>query len=139
MAEPAPRSPLVWVVEDNDQNFDLVEFLLDDVGIATRRAVDRAGFERLLAGGEPADLVLLDINLPGTSGLELLALLRADPRHGETPVVALTAHAMVGDRERFLAAGCVGYLSKPIATATFAGAVRAFLAGEGAPGPRAGG
>lgn len=119
--------PHVWVVEDNDQNFDLVDFLLGDAGIEVSRAADKAGFERLLARGARADLVLLDINVPGTSGLELLAALKGDPRHAAVPAVALTAHAMLGDRERFLAAGCVGYIAKPIETGTFIDQVRGFL------------
>jgi CheY-like chemotaxis protein len=103
----------VWVVEDNDLNFELVEYLLGEVGWSIARARDAAEFDVLLAH-EPPRLVLLDMNLPEISGLELLAQLRASPRHAAVPVVALTAHAMQGDRQRFLDAGCDAYVPKPI-------------------------
>ena len=115
-----------WVVEDNDQNFELVDFLLGEAGWSVRRASDAAGFDRLLAGAPPA-LVLLDMHLPDAAGLDLLASLRADRRFDGVPVIALTAHAMRGDREKFLAAGCDGYLSKPIETSTFVATVEANL------------
>lgn len=118
--------PEVWVVEDNDQNFELVEFLLGEAGWSVRRASDGAGFERLLSH-EPPALVLLDMHLPDAAGLDLLARLRADRRFDGVPVIALTAHAMRGDREKFLAAGCDGYLSKPIEASTFAATVAATL------------
>ena len=69
------------------------------------------------------------MNLPSGSGLEVLARLRADERSRGVPVVALTAHAMRGDRERFLAAGCDGYISKPIESRLFLDAVAGFLRG----------
>ncbi|GMU66083.1 MAG: hypothetical protein AMXMBFR36_23570 [Acidobacteriota bacterium] len=112
----------IWVVEDNDQNFELVDYLLSDAGWSVRRARDGAGFERLLSGAPPR-LVLLDMHLPDAAGLDLLARLRADRRFDDVPVIALTAHAMRGDREKFLAAGCDGYLSKPIETSTFVATV----------------
>ena len=121
----------VWVVEDNDQNFELVDFLLEEAGYRVTRARDGGELVRLLPGDAP-DLVLLDMHLPGGSGLDLVATLRAEPRFRRVPVVALTAHAMAGDRERFLAAGCDGYLSKPIDTDHFVAAVAAF-AGGGRP------
>jgi CheY-like chemotaxis protein len=105
--------PTAWVVEDNDLNFELVDYLLGEAGWRTVRARDAGEFGALLAG-EPPRLVLLDMHLPEASGLELLGRLRADPRHAAVPVVALTAHAMQGDRQRFLAAGCDAYVAKPI-------------------------
>ncbi len=125
-------SPLrVWIVEDNDANFELVEYLLEEAGFAVVRARDGAELHALLTEAPP-DLVLLDMHLPGGSGLDLVAALRADARLRAVPLVALTAHAMAGDRERFLAAGCDGYLSKPIDTDHFVAAVAAF-AGGGRP------
>ena len=120
-------SAFVWVVEDNDQNFELVEFLLGEAGYRIVRARDRVETERL-AEGERPDLVLLDMNLPSGSGIDIVEMLRRHPEHQTTPIIALTAHAMRGDRERFLAAGCDGYLSKPIETTTFLTAIAAFLA-----------
>ena len=90
------------------------------------RARDASELAALLAAGAPA-LVLLDMNLPSGSGLDVLARLRADERSRRAPVVALTAHAMRGDRERFLAAGCDGYISKPIESSQFLAVVAGFL------------
>lgn len=120
--------PRAWVVEDNDASFELVEFLLVEGGWEVQRARDAAELRALLGSGA-ADMVLLDMHLPDASGLELLAELRADRRHRDVPVIALTAHAMRGDRERFLAAGCDGYLSKPIDTSRFLDQVREQIAG----------
>ncbi len=122
------REPLIWVIEDNDQNFELVDFLLGEAGYRVARARDAGGLAPLL-DGEPPALVLLDMNLPSGSGLELLTLLRADARARLAPVIALTAHAMRGDRERFLAAGCDGYISKPIASGEFLEVIAGFLRG----------
>lgn len=124
--------PLIWVIEDNDQNFELVDFLLGEAGYGVARGRDASDLAQLLAGAPPA-LVLLDMNLPSGSGLELLARLRAHGLSGRVPVVALTAHAMRGDRERFLAAGCDGYISKPIESTAFLAAVAGFL-GPRSPG-----
>ena len=119
---------LIWVIEDNDQNFELVEFLLDEAGHRVARA--REGAEvATLAGGEAPSLVLLDMNLPSGSGLELVGSIRQLPGLAQVPIVALTAHAMRGDRERFLAAGCDGYISKPIESAAFLSAVERHLRG----------
>lgn len=120
--------PLIWVIEDNDQNFELVDFLLGEAGYAVRRARDAADLAPLLESPAPA-LVLLDMNLPSGSGLEVLAQLRADERSRRVPVVALTAHAMRGDRERFLLAGCDGYISKPIESHLFLATVAGYLRG----------
>ena len=120
--------PLIWVVEDNDQNFELVDYLLGEAGYAVARARDADELALLVTGELPA-LVLLDMNLPSGSGLEVLTRLRTEPRTLRVPVVALTAHAMRGDRERFLAAGCDGYISKPIESRQFLEAVAGFLTG----------
>lgn len=106
----------IAVVEDNADNRMLVEALLNDrYEVAEyetgREALD--GFRR-----DRPDLVLLDISLPEMSGVEVLEHLRADPGLRSVPVIALTAHAMVGDREEFLAKGFDGYISKPIVDET---------------------
>ena len=102
----------VAVVEDNPDNRLLLQAILRD-----RFAVQE--FENgidALAGfaADPPDVVLLDISLPGMDGLEILARIRADAMLAELPVIALTAHAMAGDREKYLAAGFDDYLTKPI-------------------------
>jgi CheY-like chemotaxis protein len=77
------------------------------------------------------DLILMDVQMPGQDGLSLTRQLKADPATVTIPIVALTAHAMDGDRELALAAGCSGYISKPIDTRTFGDQVRAFLPAAG--------
>jgi len=122
------RAGLVWVIEDNDQNFELIDFLLEEAGHRVARARDGEELGRMLAG-DPPDLILLDMNLPTGSGLDLLAELRGRERFRSVPVVAVTAHAMHGDRERFLAAGCDGYVSKPIDSALLLAEVARRVAG----------
>jgi CheY-like chemotaxis protein len=124
----------IWVIEDNDLNFELVEFLLAERGYRVERARDRSELPRLAAGPAPA-LVLLDMNLPSGSGLDLVNELRRIPGAATRPIIALTAHAMRGDRERFLAAGCDDYVSKPIDTGRFLAVVERALArpAEGEP------
>ena len=117
---------VILVVEDNDQNLELVEFLLEEAGwqvIAARNA-DEA---RTAWKSQPFTLVLMDMRLPDADGTDLVREMRSDPALRQLPVIALTAHAMRGDRERFLAAGCSGYIAKPIRPATFLQEVEAFL------------
>lgn len=117
----------ILVVEDNEQNLELVEFLLEEAGLQVWKARDAEEARARLAAGRP-DLVLMDMQLPGTDGLSLVEEIRRDPVSGRLPILALTAHAMRGDRERFLAGGCDGYIAKPINVATFVDEVRAALA-----------
>jgi len=105
---------LAWVIEDNDPNYELVEFLLQDAGWSLERARDGAETRALMMGDAVPDLVLLDMNLPDSSGIELAALLRVHPRLRRVPIIAVTAHAMRGDRQYFLEAGCDAYVAKPI-------------------------
>ena len=102
----------VAVVEDNADNRLLVGAILGE----QYRVLEYASGPEALAGmrREPPDLVLLDVSLPGMDGTELLRHLRADARLRGLPVVALTAHAMAGDRERYLDLGFDHYLAKPI-------------------------
>jgi len=116
----------VLVVEDNEQNLELVAFLLEEAGITVLQAPNATAARDLLTGDLP-DLILMDIQLPGTDGLSLVAELRESSRTCRTPIVALTAHAMRGDRERFLAGGCDGYIAKPIDAMTFVATVTRFL------------
>ena len=124
----------VAVVEDNADNRLLVRAILGDAYDVREFA---SGDEALAAFARAVpDLVLLDISLPGLSGLEVIARLRADARLARVPVVALTAHAMDGDRRRYLAAGFDGYVAKPILHETILlDAIARALAGGGAGRP----
>ena len=102
----------IAVVEDNADNRLLLQAILEDRYTLTEYDTGMAALAGL-AGNLP-HLILLDISLPGMDGLEVLQHIRADERMRHIPVIALTAHAMAGDRERFLAAGFTGYLTKPI-------------------------
>jgi two-component system cell cycle response regulator DivK len=103
----------ILVVEDNERNMKLVRELLEATGY---RSIEAAtGSQAIdLAREHRPDLVLMDIRLPDIDGVEALSRLRADDRTASIPVLAVTAQAMHGDRERCLAAGFDGYLSKPI-------------------------
>lgn len=103
---------MIAVVEDNADNRLLVRALLGGEFELVEYETGTAALEGLRAS--PPDLVLLDISLPGMDGREVLRQLRSDPSLRKLPVVALTAHAMTGDRERYLAAGFDEYVSKPI-------------------------
>ncbi len=116
----------ILVVEDNPQNLELVEFLLEDAGFRVRKAVDAVELRRELTGGRP-DLILMDIQLPGVDGVALTSEIRAQPKVEGLPIIALTAHAMRGDRERFLEAGFDGYISKPIDVSSFVAEVEEYL------------
>lgn len=102
----------IAVVEDNVDNRVLVQAILEDRYRITEYENGRAALEGLRA--ERPDLVLLDISLPGMNGTEVLREIRADEGLRTLPVIALTAHAMAGDRERFLEAGFDDYMTKPI-------------------------
>ena len=102
----------IAVVEDNADNRLLLQAILEECYSLTEYTTGSAALEGLTR--QVPDLILLDISLPGMDGLEVLQHIRADARLQNIPVIALTAHAMAGDRERFLAAGFDGYLTKPI-------------------------
>jgi two-component system, cell cycle response regulator DivK len=122
-----PEMARVLVVEDNPDNMLLTVMLLESVGHQVFSAIDaEAGLA--LARAERPDLILMDIQLPGMDGLEATVLLKADPVTSAVPVIALTALAMKGDEERIRAAGCDGYIAKPIGIQDFLGAVAARLA-----------
>ena len=113
----------VLVVEDNEKNMKLVRDVLQASGYSTFEATTgEEAVERALSQA-PA-LVLMDVQLPGIDGVEALEQLRQDERTSSIPVLALTAQAMSGDRERFLDAGFDGYLSKPVDVAELLQAVR---------------
>ena len=117
----------ILVVEDNDMNMQLVEFLLDEGGYAIIKAPSGEEAMAIARGGEQVDLILMDIHLPGIDGLSVVRELKGDPRTRAIPILALTAHAMRGDKDRFLQAGCDGYISKPIDVKTFLGSIEPFV------------
>ncbi len=117
----------VLVVEDNEQNRELVEYLLVEAGIKVQSAADVRGALEIVRIGS-IDLVLLDMQIPGSGEVDVVGQLHAAAAGRRMLVVALTAHAMRGDRERFLSAGCDEYIAKPIRTATFVDELRALFA-----------
>jgi len=118
----------ILVVEDNGKNMKLFRDVLLAKGYHTLAAT--TGEEAVaLAVEHSPDLVLMDIQLPGIDGVAALGRLRADDRTASVPVVALTAQAMEGDRERFLAAGFDGYISKPVNLAEFVATVESYCEG----------
>lgn len=116
----------VLIVEDNPTNMTLAVFLLQSAHYEVLSATDaEAGLT--LAREEKPDLILMDIQLPGMDGLQATGLLREDPATRSIPVIALTALAMKGDEERIRAAGCAGYIAKPLDYKRFLSAVSAQL------------
>jgi CheY-like chemotaxis protein len=103
----------VLVVEDNDKNMKLVRDVLQATGYSTLEATTGEEAVELALSQAPA-LVLMDVQLPGIDGVEALERMRQNERTASIPVLALTAQAMSGDRERFLEAGFDGYLAKPV-------------------------
>jgi len=105
----------ILIVEDNAQNMKLIEMLLSVKGYILLKATD--GEEAMnIATTERPDLIIMDIQLPKVSGLEITRRLRQLPAFSHIPIIALTAYAMKGDKEKFIKAGCNAYLSKPINT-----------------------
>jgi two-component system cell cycle response regulator DivK len=120
----------VLVIEDNEQNLYLMNYLLTKHGFDVVSARDgREGIDT--ARGEIPHIILLDIQLPGMSGHEVARELRRDPRLSTIPIVAVTSYAMPGDKEQVLAAGCTGYIEKPINPDTFVAQLENFLTLEG--------
>jgi len=105
----------VLVVDDNAANLALAEAVLERAGFQVRTAMDAAQMHAVLATFKPR-VILMDIQLPDVDGLELTRRLKADPATSDVKVIALTAYAMKGDEQKALAAGCDGYITKPIST-----------------------
>jgi len=117
---------IVLLIEDNEANSMLATAVLEREGFHVEVAGSAAEAKRLLRAVTPA-VILMDVQLPGEDGLSYTRELKASRATSRIPIVALTAHAMAGDRERAMNAGCAGYLSKPIDTRTFAAEVRGVL------------
>ncbi|MEO6569556.1 MAG: response regulator [Opitutaceae bacterium] len=119
-------SAKILVVDDNPTNLKLVSDLLEFEGHDILKAIDAEEAQGVIAVTVP-DLILMDIALPGMDGLTLTRKLKADQRTRHIRIVALTAFAMKGDQEKALAAGCNGYVTKPIDTRKFPAQVVEFL------------
>jgi CheY-like chemotaxis protein len=116
----------ILVIEDNETNMYLIGFILRKNGHEVVEA--RSGEEGVeLAIKDKPDLVLMDIQLPGIDGLEATRRIREFKADSEVPVIALTSYAMTGDREKSLAAGCTGYIEKPINPDTFMSEIEEYL------------
>jgi len=118
----------ILLIEDNAQNRYLANFLLEARGWKMVHAEDGPAGVALAGQVDPV-LILLDIQLPGMDGYAVAQALRSDPKLQAIPIVAVTSYAMAGDRERCLAAGCNGYIEKPIDPQTFADEVERFITG----------
>jgi len=117
----------ILIVEDDPKNLTLFRDLLQVSGYKTIEAIDgKQGIE--LAKASKPDLILMDIQMPEMDGLEATRILKADATTSNIPVIALTAYAMEGDKERILGAGCDGYLAKPIDIKEFLKEVAEYLA-----------
>ncbi len=124
--------PKILLVEDNEMNRDMLSRRLERRGYQVVIAVDgQQGVEAALA--EPPDLILMDMSLPVLDGWEATRRLKAEARTRAIPIIALTAHAMAGDREKALEAGCDDYDTKPIELPRLLGKIDALLRKEAAP------
>jgi len=116
----------ILVIEDDETNMYLIGFILRKNGYEVIEA--RTGEEGVeLVIREKPDLVLMDIQLPDIDGLEATKRIRESEADGKIPIIALTSYAMTGDREKALAAGCTGYIEKPINPDTFIGEIEKYL------------
>ncbi|HXT03641.1 MAG TPA: response regulator [Casimicrobiaceae bacterium] len=117
----------ILIVEDNPANRKLLSFLLTTRGYDVRAAARADEALEMLETFAPR-LILMDLQLPGMDGLELTRRLKADPRTQHIVIIAVTAYAMKGDEERVRAAGCDGYVTKPIDTRALPQVIAAYLA-----------
>jgi signal transduction histidine kinase len=121
----------ILVIEDNPSSLELSTLVLRGQGFKVDTAMDgQEGLQK--AKAHPYDLILMDIQLPGIDGLTVTRLLKADPRTSQTPIVALSARAMLGDEREAMEAGCSGYITKPIEVKSFVNTVTEYLEALGA-------
>lgn len=116
----------ILIIENNEVNMELATDILEAANYTVLQAEDAESGIALAKTERPA-LILMDISLPGMDGLSATTVLKQDPDTREIPVVVLTAHAMKGDEEKVLAAGCSGYITKPIDTRAFPQSVGRFI------------
>ena len=105
-------SPTVLIVEDNDDNLSIYSTILKFSGYVVIEATDGEAALEAARHGAPA-MILMDVSIPKIDGLEVTRMLKADPATANIPIVALTAHALPGDRAQAMAVGCDGYIAKP--------------------------
>lgn len=116
----------ILIIEDNESNIYLISFILKQRGYDIVEA--RSGEEGIaLACNTRPDLIIMDIQLPGLDGLATTKRIRESEGDGKVPIIALTSFAMMGDREKALAAGCTGYIEKPINPDTFMGEIERYF------------
>lgn len=119
--------PKALIIEDTPDNMALITFILRKNGYETIEAeTGQKGIDLALAHPRP-DFIILDIQLPDMSGNEVLTAIRNSEANGSIPIIAMTSYAMSGDRERLLAAGCNGYIEKPIDPMTVMDQIREVL------------
>jgi len=116
----------ILIVDDNPINLKLEKILLEVEGYEIRTATDAEEALAILDSFQPR-LIMMDLQLPGMSGLELTTKLKSNIKYKNIIIIAITAYAMKGDRERALAAGCDGYIAKPIDTKTLPGIIANYL------------
>ena len=116
----------ILIVDDNPVNLKLIRILLTGEGYDVHTAGDAEEALRVLQNLRPR-IILMDIQLPGIDGLELTRRLKADPLTRDIRILGLTAYAMKGDEEKIIAAGCDGYIPKPIDTRTLPGVIESYL------------
>jgi CheY-like chemotaxis protein len=131
----AAQAPLVLIAEDNELNLEIIQRFLMTKGYRVAAARDGQAALALAALVKPA-VVLMDVQMPGMDGLEATRRMRQDPQLMHLPVVALTALAMEGDRERCMAAGATAYLAKPVSLRQLAQLLQRYIQGE-SPSPKA--
>jgi CheY-like chemotaxis protein len=128
-----PNDPIL-IVDDNPANLKLARLLLTAEGHDARTVTDAEQALKLLETFAPK-LILMDIQLPGMDGLELTRRLKSNPKTRNIVIIALTAYAMRGDEEKARAAGCDGYIAKPIDVKTLPGVVAGYIAAAESTAP----
>lgn len=117
------------IIEDNENNLELIRFILEQAGYHTRFSMTgMEGIQQALM--IPPDFIILDIQLPDINGFEVLKRIRSSEAGKNIPVIAMTSYAMSGDREKLLAAGCNGYIEKPIDPMAVICQIQGVLKGE---------